>query len=892
MAVIRRILDSSKGQNARLQGAADASARNSKRRPRASPLRNPNLLTREDGKEWRKEYSDEMTRLKGKEKARQEEEAIEEIYEEEEYSNLSSRKQRLSRAARFGFLSSKAPIMLPNAWNAIVVDSLDDIDKTRLKKEHILKKHRNAKNQPLQPLQSSILRLTTSSPQRHAAVRSVLRQIRARLGPDEEDFGSHTLSGQWSPSRIVEYGCGTGEGLWASASVFRDSLPEGEERLTYEGYDSHVPYLRAAADMITSAKERAAPILMNEIKQDAHEDEFAELAKMNISLRTSPTSSNITAAFAESQDPSQPAIEPTEGDGTLVLCNHALSNLRSDSSRNAFVKSLWSKHPSAEVLAFVENGDERGFACIASAREELLGIGKRYEIVEKQPDMKIGHQTFYAEDAENKSVEKQQHDHQECHVVAPCPHDKPCPLLHDFELSESFGEKIGKSTRASSPLFHGASHGMNICATSTRVHNPEYARKTRQTRSNAENVHHCYLIIRKGPRPTFNDRKQFNTDDVREALAAREELQRRADKSKIGILEALRSGSSTAKAEIPVAEEVGPVSSSTLTELGTEIEEGDSQAREELLRILPQILQNQAGNTMEDIPEALQMAHNVLEQSAQFAEQAEETDEQDAESESLELASAMLEQQRELADTQEPENISDCLEQKDIESMRVDAYSWPRLIIPPIKRSGHTIVDACTAQGSIDRFVLPKSLGKQTYQDARKVRQGDLLPYAPIEEKPILWEELDIENEEESVEGLLQDESPVAMIEIQKIKTVMRRVPAALESQRNTMKPSAKIKSSSKRSGDGKAFINWPTSSALAIGPDLVANGDMKESNETILTSSSSSRRKHYKEGGERALEQLEQSPSYSKRNSRKTSLADFDKEVRDAWTEDDAHSL
>ena len=28
-----------------------------------------------------------------------------------------------------------------------------------------------------------------------------------------------------------------------------------------------------------------------------------------------------------------------------------------------------------------------------------------------------------------------------------------------------------------------------------------------------------------------------------------------------------------------------------------------------------------------------------------------------------------------------------------------EAYSWPRLVFPPLKRSGHIILDSCTAEG-------------------------------------------------------------------------------------------------------------------------------------------------------------------------------------------------
>ena len=35
-----------------------------------------------------------------------------------------------------------------------------------------------------------------------------------------------------------------------------------------------------------------------------------------------------------------------------------------------------------------------------------------------------------------------------------------------------------------------------------------------------------------------------------------------------------------------------------------------------------------------------------------------------------------------------------------ISTLRSEAYYWPRLVFPPLKRSGHVILDACTAQGT------------------------------------------------------------------------------------------------------------------------------------------------------------------------------------------------
>ncbi|KAK9430006.1 hypothetical protein V1505DRAFT_393714 [Lipomyces doorenjongii] len=51
---------------------------------------------------------------------------------------------------------------------------------------------------------------------------------------------------------------------------------------------------------------------------------------------------------------------------------------------------------------------------------------------------------------------------------------------------------------------------------------------------------------------------------------------------------------------------------------------------------------------------------------------------------------------------------------------------WPRLINQPLKRDKHVILDLCTNNGYIERWVVSKSAGKQEYHDARKANWGDL----------------------------------------------------------------------------------------------------------------------------------------------------------------------
>merc|ERR1711964_672446 len=40
---------------------------------------------------------------------------------------------------------------------------------------------------------------------------------------------------------------------------------------------------------------------------------------------------------------------------------------------------------------------------------------------------------------------------------------------------------------------------------------------------------------------------------------------------------------------------------------------------------------------------------------------------------------------------------------------------WPRLVLPPLKRGGHVIMDACHPSGNLERCTVAKSAGKQEY---------------------------------------------------------------------------------------------------------------------------------------------------------------------------------
>ena len=56
--------------------------------------------------------------------------------------------------------------------------------------------------------------------------------------------------------------------------------------------------------------------------------------------------------------------------------------------------------------------------------------------------------------------------------------------------------------------------------------------------------------------------------------------------------------------------------------------------------------------------------------------------------------------------TDESVNEMDSSEQYAVdEKLRLDAYSWARVIYPPLKRSGHVILDSCTSEGKIPNII-------------------------------------------------------------------------------------------------------------------------------------------------------------------------------------------
>ncbi|GAW06584.1 Rsm22-domain-containing protein [Lentinula edodes] len=230
-----------------------------------------------------------------------------------------------------------------------------------------------------------------------------------------------------------------------------------------------------------------------------------------------------------------------------------------------------------ERCSYSDHNTTSGFENIAEARELLLKMGRKEMEDPSTEDWSI----------------------RGSHVVAPCPHDGECPLLHP-----------GTTQLA--------------CGFSQRLQRPSFIRLTKHSTVGHEDIGYSYVVIQRGARPVRPSSKSG-----RIGATGKRELDRKAE-------------SQTIMKELRLHDE------------------------------------NNVGEMPPDAPHAVELS-NPLRVPLDYELQTE---------------------------------------------LRKEAYSWPRLVFPPLKKSGHIILDACTPE-------VPRSQGKQPYYDARKSSWGDLFPHEP-----------------------------------------------------------------------------------------------------------------------------------------------------------------
>ena len=127
---------------------------------------------------------------------------------------------------------------------------------------------------------------------------------------------------------------------------------------------------------------------------------------------------------------------------------------------------------------------------LADAREYFLKLGQRE--VDAVARERLTSATSLAED---ESVETPRRDSDDrrgkrgSHVIAPCPHDHPCPLAS--HLSPSAAKYPTGQSSASSVR----------CTFLQCLQRASFVRKTKHTGKGEEDVGYMYVVVRRGERP-------------------------------------------------------------------------------------------------------------------------------------------------------------------------------------------------------------------------------------------------------------------------------------------------------------------------------------------------------------------------------------------------------
>ncbi|KOS14119.1 3-methyl-2-oxobutanoate hydroxymethyltransferase [Malassezia pachydermatis] len=137
---------------------------------------------------------------------------------------------------------------------------------------------------------------------------------------------------------------------------------------------------------------------------------------------------------------------------TMTLGVHAfgLSDLETDIAREKEVLRMWKSH--AHVLVLIERATPRGFASLMAARSQLLMLGRT-----SSP----------------------------CHIVAPCPHDHACPMLHAW------------------PGDTKTPRGLSLCAYSQLYRLPSFTRAAARLQRGDAVEEYCYVVVQRGERPSL-----------------------------------------------------------------------------------------------------------------------------------------------------------------------------------------------------------------------------------------------------------------------------------------------------------------------------------------------------------------------------------------------------
>ncbi|GBE77480.1 Rsm22-cox11 tandem protein 2, mitochondrial [Sparassis crispa] len=237
-------------------------------------------------------------------------------------------------------------------------------------------------------------------PSHYSAVYAVLNHVKQRLGPG------------WSIDRVIDWGCGTGTGLWATSHSFQKEV---QLELLPSVDDAQLSSSSVSTYLGIDKREGLVSIGKRLLKD-------VDMGGLSVSWQKS---------FHEDDK-----IHRAEGGDVLALSAFMLSSIPTTLARKALVKEMWDS--GAGMIIIIDHNSRAGFECIAEAREFLLRMGKKE-----------------LEDPETEGWEVRG-----SHVVAPCPHDGACPLYHpgSSKLVCGFSQRLQRPDFVRKTKHSGVGH--------------------------------------------------------------------------------------------------------------------------------------------------------------------------------------------------------------------------------------------------------------------------------------------------------------------------------------------------------------------------------------------------------------------------------------------------
>ncbi|KAK0199070.1 mitochondrial small ribosomal subunit Rsm22-domain-containing protein [Armillaria mellea] len=351
-------------------------------------------------------------------------------YEEDELP--SEKASRKSPAATFGGKRIGAvilPLELQNAISALI----EDADKHRLHEDakrlflnpdthkwdtEYDEKYKSWEHRMRHSERDGTAFASVALPAHYSAITAVLSHAKHRMGPE------------WLVERVVDWGAGTGSALWAALHVFQKS-----------DIERPVEELKAADSTLDT--------YLGIDKRDG----LVEMGKRILHGIPVPPMSDIT--FRRGLP--YPSLDKVPN--TLAISAFALSAQSTPLLRKKMVKEMWDS--GAETIILIDHGTKDGFTAVAEGREALLRMSR------------VGSDSVFDWEHEVLRGEGSEKVGEGAHVVAPCAHEKECPLL---------GSKLH-------------------CIFEQRLQRPSFVRKTKHSGRGHEDIGYAYVVLRRGPRP-------------------------------------------------------------------------------------------------------------------------------------------------------------------------------------------------------------------------------------------------------------------------------------------------------------------------------------------------------------------------------------------------------